>query len=146
MAVLRPSVTLVPSLHIDLPGDLSVFELGDDVFEDVFAIRKGAVDAEGDTLLGNNFVGYGNAEVRLLNSCEEIGDLLLTDHPFRGAWRGGMAVFDPLGIVRQSPEGPVSKTLLFDAEAPGLLSTSARKLPHHLSRIMGHNENTPIEI
>ena len=73
MAVLRLSVTLVPSLHIDLPGDLSVFDLGDDVFEDVYAIRKGAVDAEGDTLLGNHFAGYGNAEVRLTNSCEGIG-------------------------------------------------------------------------
>jgi hypothetical protein len=90
---------LVPGLDIDLASDLSVFDLRDDMFEDAFPIREGAVDAERNPVRGDHLVGYADTEVRVANSFEEIGDLLLAEHSIRSArWRD-MPVLDPFGIV-----------------------------------------------
>jgi hypothetical protein len=98
--VCYPQLTLVPSLHIDLTGDLSVFNGDDDMLEDMFPIREGAVDTERDPIRGDHFVGYGDIEIRAANPPQEISDLLLTDHPVGGTWWRDMPIFDPFGFVR----------------------------------------------
>ena len=90
---------LIPGLDIDLASDLSDFDLRDDMFEDAFPIREGAVDAERNPVRGDHLVGYADAEVRVANPFEEIGDLLLANHSIRSARRRDMPILDPFGIV-----------------------------------------------
>src|SRR5829696_1918142 len=71
------------------------------VLEDVFAaVRERAIDTEGEPVPADHLVHYGDAEVRRTNSMEELGDLLLADHPVGGTRRREVPVLDPFGIVR----------------------------------------------
>jgi hypothetical protein len=62
--LILPQWILVPGFHIDLTDDLSILDSSDDMFENVFAVWESTVDAERYPIRGDQFIGYGNVEVR----------------------------------------------------------------------------------